>query len=143
MVTGTEQQEGFPFPLGLTWIAEADVWNFALYSKHAERVTLLLYAEDDLTRPVARCDLDYRVNKSGPIWHCAVPRREAPMAKFYAYRVEGPAADGGCGWDAFDPEKLLVDPYARSIYFPPAFVRFDCLRNACGWIHPQSKLVYG
>jgi glycogen operon protein len=35
--------EGLPFPLGATWIEEQRAYNFALYSKHAHSVTLLLY----------------------------------------------------------------------------------------------------
>ena len=35
--------EGLPFPLGPTRIEEEDACNFALYSKHAQSVTLLLY----------------------------------------------------------------------------------------------------
>lgn len=38
-----EATEGLPFPLGPTRIEEEDAYNFALYSKHAESVTLLLW----------------------------------------------------------------------------------------------------
>ena len=51
--------EGLPFPLGSTRIEEG-AYNFALYSKHAERVTLLLYTESDLVNPV----LAYRFDDS-------------------------------------------------------------------------------
>ena len=44
--------EGSPFPLGATWVEKDSAWNFALYSKDAESVTLLLYAEADLVNPV-------------------------------------------------------------------------------------------
>lgn len=39
--------EGLPNPLGATWIAEEAAWNFAVYSEHAEHVTLLLYTGED------------------------------------------------------------------------------------------------
>jgi len=39
--------EGAPLPLGVTWIAEEQAYNFAVYSKHAARVTLLLCKDDD------------------------------------------------------------------------------------------------
>ena len=65
-------EEGSPFPLGTTWIESARAWNFALYSKHAESVTLLLYAEADLVNPVFTFRLDYLKNKSGRTWHCRV-----------------------------------------------------------------------
>ena len=43
---GWAAREGLPYPLGATWIEEERAYNFALYSKHAEAVVLLLYAED-------------------------------------------------------------------------------------------------
>jgi len=44
--------EGLPFPLGATWIAADDGWNFAVHSEHAERVRLLLYGEEDPASPI-------------------------------------------------------------------------------------------
>jgi len=44
--------EGLPNPLGATWVAEEEAWNFAVYSEHAERVTLLFYTEKDRATPV-------------------------------------------------------------------------------------------
>jgi len=38
-------QEGEAFPLGATWIRDEQAYNFALYSKHATAVTLLLFDE--------------------------------------------------------------------------------------------------
>src|SRR5512146_2099410 len=34
-------REGSPLPLGVRWIATDSAYNFALYSKHADRVVLL------------------------------------------------------------------------------------------------------
>jgi pullulanase/glycogen debranching enzyme len=48
---GWTAREGAPRPLGATWLPAERAVNFALYSKHAERVTLLLFRPDDLTRP--------------------------------------------------------------------------------------------
>ncbi|MFO0729004.1 MAG: isoamylase [Myxococcota bacterium] len=117
------QIEGASFPLGVSWIAREHAFNFALYSKHATEVTLLLYAEGDPTQPVLEKVLDPRVHKSGRVWHCRVARKEAPAARYYAYRVNGPAPSPGVAWNDFDPEKILVDPYAPAVYFPPAFDR--------------------
>ena len=49
-----ERIEGRPSPLGATWNAKAGAWNFALYSKHATAVTLLLYGADEFTEPLHR-----------------------------------------------------------------------------------------
>ena len=111
--------EGSPFPLGATWVESAQAWNFALYSKHAESVTLLLYAEADLVTPVFTYPLDYLRNKSGRIWHCRLARADLRGACFYAYSVAGPAPQGRFEWHCFDPDKILLDPYAKSVFFPP------------------------
>ena len=65
--------EGLTFPLGATRIEEERAYNFALYSKHAQSVTLLLYTESDIVNPVLSYRFDYLKNKSGRIWHCHVP----------------------------------------------------------------------
>jgi glycogen operon protein len=44
--------EGAPLPLGVIWIDGQQAYNFALYSRHAAAVTLLLYSDRDLVHPV-------------------------------------------------------------------------------------------
>lgn len=56
-------KEGSPVPLGATWVSEEQAYNFALYSKNAERVTLLLYAPQDLVQPVFSYTFD-RLNSA-------------------------------------------------------------------------------
>ena len=111
--------EGLPFPLGVAWIAEEDAWNFAVYSEHAERVTLLLYGEEDSASPILARRLDHLRNKSGPVWHCRIRTGEMRGARFYAYQVDGPRAP----YPGFDPDKILFDPYARALHFPRGFDR--------------------
>ena len=115
--------DGTPLPLGATWIEDAQAWNFALYSKDAEDVMLLFYADADLVGPVFTYRFDYLRNKSGRIWHCRVSKGQLRGARYYAYSVGGPASQGGFNWHCFDPEKVLLDPYANSVYFPSAFDR--------------------
>ena len=102
--------EGTPFPFGATWVEEAQAWNFALYSKDAEEVTLLLYAETDLVNPVFTYRFDYLRNKSARIWHCRVAQTLLRGAKYYAYSVGGPKSQGGFEFHCFDPDKVLLDP---------------------------------
>jgi isoamylase len=111
--------EGLPVPLGATWIAEEDAWNFALYSDHAARVTLLLYGEEDLANPILTRRLDHLRSKSGPVWHCRIATMEMKGARFYVYQVDGPRGPH----HGFDPDKVLFDPYARALHFPPGFDR--------------------
>lgn len=115
--------EGAPFPLGVTWIAAEQAYNFALYSKHAEGVTLLLYKEGGVTQPVLTYQFDYLKNKSGRVWHCRIPKQATPEARYYAYKIDGPQPNGPFEWHHFDPQKVLLDPYARSVFFPSAFDR--------------------
>jgi glycogen operon protein len=111
--------EGLPFPLGTAWISGEEAWNFAVYSEHAEQVTLLLYAEADLSAPVVTRRLEHLRNKSGPVWHCRVPAGEMKGARFHAYQVDGPRSPR----HSFDVDKVLFDPYARALHFPPDFDR--------------------
>jgi isoamylase len=120
--------EGTRFPLGATWVEGALAWNFALYSQDAETVTLLLYAETDLVNPVFTYRFEYLRNKSGRIWHCRVPQALLRGARYYAYAVGGREPQGGLPWNCFDPDKILLDPYAKAVFFPPAFDRAAAAR---------------
>ena len=120
---GWAEDEGVPRPLGVTYLAEAHAYNFALYSKHAERVTLLLYGEGDVECPRVTRTLDASRHKSGRVWHCRLPADVVHPARYYAYSVGGPPPEGRFAWHAFDEQKVLLDPYAPSVHFPPAFDR--------------------
>src|SRR3972149_8697915 len=110
-----ETKEGSPSPLGPTWITEERAYNFAIYSKYATNVTLLLYHPDDVVSPIFRYQFDHFRNKTGRVWHARIPRSQMHDAKYYAYSVDGPRASGGrFERHAFDPQKILLDPYARS-----------------------------
>ncbi len=86
--------EGSPYPLGATWVDSAQAWNFALYSKHAESVTLLLYAEADLVTPVFTYCLDHLQNKSGSIWHCRLARADLQGGSLLRLLGSRPRAPG-------------------------------------------------
>ena len=120
--------EGLPFPLGATRVEEEDAYNFALYSKHAESVMLLLYTERDIINPVVAYRFDYLKNKSGRIWHCRIPLTSMKGALYYAYSVEGPEPNGRFEWHWFDRDKILLDPYAKSVFFPPSLDRLAAVR---------------
>jgi glycogen operon protein len=114
------QTEGTPLPLGATWIEEEQAFNFAVYAEHAASVTLLLYSADDLAHPILTFQFDYIRNKSGRIWHCRLPLNQIRGACYYAYSVSGQVTSE---LQAFDPEKLLLDPYAKCVFFPREFDR--------------------
>ena len=82
-------EEGYCLSPGCHLGREAQAWNFALYSKHAESVTLLLYAEADLVTPVFTYPFDYLRNKSGRIWHCRIAKadlRSASLLRLFGRR---------------------------------------------------------
>jgi isoamylase len=117
--------EGSPAPLGATWVEEHRAVNFALYSRHGTAVTLLCYEPADPERPVFEYRLDQLANRTGRVWHCRVPESELGSATLYAYKVDGPhdPANG----HRFDSSKILLDPYARGVWFPPRFSRVACI----------------
>jgi glycogen operon protein len=81
--------------------------NFALFSKHATKVELCLFADDGVTE-IARLPLPGR---TGDMWHGHVPGLKP--GQLYGYRVHGPY-DPASG-HRFNPQKLLLDPYAEEI----------------------------
>jgi glycogen operon protein len=113
-VESWERVEGSPTLVGATWLESEQSWNFALFSRHATGVTLLLYDGKDSIGPIRQIRLDPIRNKTGRIWHCFVPQSSAPQARFYAYRVEGL-------WDPSQGHRF--DPFATDIFFPPKFSR--------------------
>ena len=114
------QTEGMPLPLGATWIEEEQAFNFAVHAEHADGVTLLLYSAYEFANPVLTFEFDYLRNKSGRIWHCRILLSEMRAARYYAYSVSGQAVSP---IQSFHPEKVLLDPYARCVFFPPEFDR--------------------
>jgi glycogen debranching enzyme GlgX len=94
---------GRTWPLGATYDAEAT--NFAVRAPEATRVWVCLFDEEDRE---TRHEL---TEVSLGIWHGAIPGVAAGTR--YGYRVDGP-------WEPdlglrFNPDKLLLDPYARAI----------------------------
>ena len=96
---------GKPYPLGATWDGEGV--NFALFSEHAEGVELCIF--DSRGRRVL--DTIPILWRTDQVWHCYLP--EARPGTLYGYRVSGPY-DPERG-HRFNPNKLLLDPYAKHI----------------------------
>jgi len=118
--------EGATSPLGVTWVENEQAFNFAVFSEHAESITLMLFGADDLVHPSFTFVFDFLRNKSGPVWHCRVPAATIGAARYYAYSASGPDLDGV---RSFDPQKVLLDPYARCVFFPQAFDRTLAMRE--------------
>jgi glycogen operon protein len=103
--TTKEVKPGSSFPLGAT--LDAGGVNFALYSKHATAVFLLLFDEPggeatDIIRLQERHKL---------IWHAHVGGLKA--GQLYGYKVSGEYRPE---WGLrFNDSKLLLDPYAKAV----------------------------
>ena len=96
---------GRPYPRGAHWDGEGV--NFALFSEHAEKVELCLFDENG-ENEVQRVELPEYTDQ---VWHGYLP--EARPGQLYGYRVHGPyRPEHG---HRFNPNKLLIDPYARAI----------------------------
>ena len=121
-----EQVEGGPLPLGSTWIEEEQAFNFAICAENAESVTLLLYAPPELVVPAFVYRFDFLRNKSGHVWHCRIPIADIGECRYYAYSVAGEDLPGV---HSFDPQKVLLDPYAKAVFFPPKFDRTAAMRE--------------
>ncbi len=84
--------------------------NFAVFSRHAQRVTLVLF-KDGQEEPVAEVPLDPVLNRTGDVWHVFVHGLGPEV--LYGYRVEGPFAPKA--GHRFDSRAVLLDPYAPAI----------------------------
>ncbi|MCQ3980605.1 MAG: glycogen debranching enzyme, partial [Anaerolineae bacterium] len=58
---------GHPLPLGAT--VTADGANFAIFSRHAKRVWLMLFDQPTAAAPSHEFELDSRNHRTGDIWH--------------------------------------------------------------------------
>jgi pullulanase/glycogen debranching enzyme len=110
-------QAGHPWPLGAHWDGRGV--NFAVFSAHAQRIDLCLFDETGrherklLTLPA----------RSQDVWHGYL--EHAAPGLVYGFRAHG-------AWrpergHRFNPNKLLLDPYAREIVG-----RFEWRDEHCG-----------
>src|ERR1035437_210290 len=98
-------ESGSPFPLGATSLA--DGVNFAIYSKNAAEVFLLLFdtADGEATDVIRLRDRDKLV------WHARIKGLKA--GQLYGYKVRGEYRPE---WGLrFNESKVLLDPYAKAV----------------------------
>src|SRR6201997_636045 len=94
---------GKAYPLGATYDGAGT--NFAVFSEVGERVELCLFDDNGTEARITLPEVD------SFIWHGYVPGIEPGHR--YGYRVHGPyEPDAGL---RCNPNKLLVDPYSKSI----------------------------
>lgn len=99
-------QPGSPYPLGATF--DGMGVNFAIFSANADAIDLCLFD------PAGRRELTrYRLPEcTDEVWHGYLPDVEPGL--LYGYRAHGRyAPEEG---HRFNPNKLLLDPYARRLH---------------------------
>jgi isoamylase len=145
---------GRPLPLGASW--SADGINFAVLSRHATSVMLVILPEEGGNQPLAEYALDPRKNRTGDHWHIRITG--LPKTFCYGWRVDGPRGQR----TRFDPSRLLFDPAAtlisngavwagtcesdpertsrRSLFHRP--FRYDWEDDAHPLIAPEDSIIY-
>ncbi|HXZ24612.1 MAG TPA: glycogen debranching protein GlgX, partial [Nitrospiria bacterium] len=110
-------QRGLSAPLGAT-VLDGGV-NFSVFSKHADRIELLLFDDEQAVKPARSIPLDPIRHRTYHYWHAFVP--ELQPGQVYGYRVHGPfAPEQGL---RFDGEKMLLDPYGLAVLVPAGYDR--------------------
>jgi isoamylase len=100
---------GHPLPLGARILG--DGVNFAVFSRHAEAMSICVFESSQDGEPEFEHRLDPRLNRTGDIWH--VHLGGAKAGALYLWRADGPylPAKG----HRFNPHKVLLDPYAKAL----------------------------
>ncbi|MDR1429155.1 MAG: glycogen debranching protein GlgX [Spirochaetaceae bacterium] len=104
-----ELETGKPLPLGA--IPTGRGINFAVFSRYAFSIILVLFESDREGSPCREIVLDPEKNRTGDIWHCHIPGLKA--GALYLYRADGPyIPERGF---RFNVHKALIDPYAKAL----------------------------
>ncbi len=105
-MTRVHLSQGRPYPLGATW--DGHGVNFALTSRHAQRVELCLFSAADRSSETVAIPM---TSKTDDTWHLYVGG--IGPNQLYGYRVHGPyAPEQG---HRFNGHKVVLDPYAMAI----------------------------
>ena len=119
-------EAGHPWPMGASF--DGSGVNFAVFSAHASQLELCLYSADGV-QETARLSLPAQ---TGDVWHGRLPGAEPGL--IYGLRAHGPwRPEKG---HRFNPQKLLLDPWAREIVQPPGGLDWQGAHFAADREHP-------
>lgn len=110
-----KEYKGSPKPLGASQIKKGI--NFALFSKHATKVTLII----EQNNQTLAFHLDPKTNRTGQIWHILIADLNPLFT--YSYQLDGPREMPYF----FHPRVKLIDPYAK------------CLNSKTSWAFQEEK----
>lgn len=103
---------GHPQPFGVSLLAEGV--NFAVFSRHATGLTLVLFRPGD-AEPLVEFPLDPQINRTGDVWHIGLQGLRPGFEYGYrAYRESGEPSL----LHRFDARRVLLDPYAKAVSGP-------------------------
>ena len=117
---------GKPYPLGSSWDGKGT--NFAIFSENATNVELCLFDKQNKETRITLTEV------SNFVWHGYLPGI-SPGQK-YGFRVHGPYEPSQ--GRRFNPNKLLIDPYAKAI---DGDVLYAQEIFAYSWDNPEKDLV--
>ncbi|HSR49393.1 MAG TPA: glycogen debranching protein GlgX [Acidobacteriota bacterium] len=104
-----EVMRGHPLPFGATVMR--DGVNFALYSRRATEVVLVLFLPER-EESVLELPLEPDVHKTGDVWHAFI--RGIDPGIEYGYRLDRqPNPEPHV--DRFDSSQVLIDPYTKAL----------------------------
>ncbi|MBF0317087.1 MAG: glycogen debranching protein GlgX [Nitrospirae bacterium] len=108
-VVNLEIFRGSPLPMGAT--VKGDGVNFAIFSKHATAVTLVIF-DSGVREPVAEIPMHPCFNKTGDIWHVFVKGVGAQTR--YGYRMDRQVEDI-YPIHRYNTDNVLLDPYSTAV----------------------------
>ncbi|WP_022948046.1 glycogen debranching protein GlgX [Methylohalobius crimeensis] len=124
---------GHPLPLGIH--AFDGGINFAVFSRHATRLWLLLFDDPEALDPKWWIELDPVHHRTGDIWHVYVQGAHPGLS--YVFQADGPSSprEG----HHFNARRALLDPYAQALveveHWDFAILRDDWLLE-----HPDEPI---
>ncbi len=106
------RKRGYPLPGGVTRLEEGT--NFAVFSRHASRVTLVIdhWPKDAATPKRLEFELDPTENRTGDMWHILLTTHQQNFC--YGYRIDGPSKRSG-QFLLYDYTRILIDPYSKAL----------------------------
>jgi glycogen operon protein len=99
----------YPYPLGSSVTPEGT--NFSVFSAGATGVEIVFFDHADDAQVARAIAFDPVLQRTAHYWHIFVP--DIRPGQLYGYRVDGPH-EPSRGF-RFDRDKILLDPYARSV----------------------------
>jgi glycogen operon protein len=108
---------GHSAPLGATLVPGGV--NFSVFSRSASEVDLVFFDRVEDAHPSRTIKLQAPTHRTYHYWHAFVPG--IGPGQIYGYRVYGPS-EPARGL-RFDPGKVLLDPYGRSVALPREYDR--------------------